>query len=45
MFYGAPGEIKNKTRILKYLNDNGYVIGYTNVHCYFDNIPTNHDLL
>ena len=45
MFYGAPGEIKNKTRISKYLNENGYVTGYANDHCYFDNIPTNHDLL
>ena len=45
MFYGAAGEIKNKTRISKYLNENGYVTGYANDHCYFDNIPTNHDLL
>ena len=40
MFYGAYGT-KNKTRISKYLNANGYVTGYANDHCYFDNIPTN----
>ena len=44
MFYGAYGT-KNKTRISKYLNANGYVTGYANDHCYFDNIPTNHDLI
>ena len=45
MFYGQSREVKNKTRITKYLNENGYVTGYANDHCFFDNIPTNHDLL
>jgi len=45
MFYGQPREVKNKTRISKYLNENGYVTGYANDHCFFDNIDTNHNLL
>ena len=45
MFYGNSREVMNKTRISKYLNENGYVTGYANDHCFFDNIPTNHDLL
>ena len=45
MFYGNSREVINKTRISKYLNENGYVTGYANDHCFFDNIPTNHDLL
>lgn len=45
MFYGQSREVKNKTKITKYYNENGYVTGYANDHCFFDNIPTNHDLL
>ena len=45
MFYGQAREVKNKTRITKYLNENGYVTGYANDHCSFDNIDTNHELL
>ena len=44
MFYGQTREVKNKTRITKYLNENGYITGYANDHCFFDNIPTNHNL-
>ena len=45
MFYGQSREVKNKTKITKYFNENGYVTGYANDHCFFDNILTNHDLL
>ena len=45
MFYGSPCEVKNKTRITKYLNENGYITGYANDHCFFDNIPTSHELI
>lgn len=44
MFYGQSREAKNKIRITKYLNENGYIIGYANDHCFYDNIPTNHYL-
>ena len=45
MFYGASGKVINKTRLSKYLNENGYITAYANDHCFFDNIPTNHDLI
>ena len=45
MFYGAKGKVVNKTRLSKYLNENGYITAYVNDHCFFDNIPTNHDLI
>mgnify|MGYP002624760653 CR=1 FL=1 len=44
MFYGNSREIKNKTKITKYLNENGYITGYANDHCFWDNILTYHEL-
>ena len=44
IFYGKKKEEANKIRITKYLNENGYVTGYANDYCYYDNTPSYHEI-